>query len=317
MHLLQVCNVGDICGGTAACAWSVIRALPHMQHSVVFLSRVTAATRTAFEGVQVYPSNRVTERLLRDSDPDVCLLHNTSADRFVAQTSMPLIQYQHSVGHRQPADVHAACSNWLKDQIPGSPAVLYQGVPEPPRPQTRHVRELRDRLVVGRICTPAARKWPAELIPFYEHLARQHPQIDWEFVGCPQELESPLRTACQGRARFHEAGWSARSLLWTWDVLLYHHPLLTESFGRTVAEAMRAGCVPVVDARGGFAEQVSPETGVLCKTPTEFDSALTGLTERENWLGKSRAAREVATSRFSLATFSLQLRRMFEQAACA
>ena len=108
--------------------------------------------------------------------------------------------------------------------------------------------------MIGRICTPQQKKWPNDVDEFYGRLADSYPQIRWEFIGCPTELQSRLSTVCHGRTTFLPAGWGARSRLWNWDALLYHNPQVTESFGRTVAEAMRAGCIPIVDDRGGFRE---------------------------------------------------------------
>ena len=53
MRLLQVCNVGRIVGGTAACAWSITRAFPDLEHHVAFLSSITDETQRGFAGTHV------------------------------------------------------------------------------------------------------------------------------------------------------------------------------------------------------------------------------------------------------------------------
>jgi glycosyltransferase involved in cell wall biosynthesis len=309
MHLLQVCNVGHICGGTAACAWTLTRALPHVAHTVAFLSNPTESTRHAFAHCRVETWPRVTEDHLAPLRPDVLLLHNISADRVQPIRSTVTIQYLHSVIRPAAADVTVACSDWLREQYPpGTVAsVLHQAVPQPPPPRNPggDTRALRTRLVVGRLCTPIQRKWPAELVPFYARLAPRHPTVDWEFVGCPEPLQPRLQDACQGRGVFHPAGWTARSHLWRWDALLYHHPTLTESFGRTAAESLRAGCIPVTDARGGFREQVKPDTGFLCNDADTFDRALAALHDPAHRRAMSRAAQ--ADDRFSLRRFGSDL----------
>jgi glycosyltransferase involved in cell wall biosynthesis len=168
-------------------------------------------------------------------------------------------------------------------------------------------RELRESLVVGRLCTPGDAKWPRALLPFYSRLAASHRNVDWEFVGCPEGMQRPLAEACQGRVRFLAASWEARRHLWRWDAVLYHHPTLTESFGRVAAEAMRTGCVPILDARGGFLEQVTPETGWLCASASEFDAALAVLACRSLWRTMSCAAMAHADDVFSLARFRSEL----------
>ncbi len=311
MHLLQICNVGQITGGTAACAWSVTRALPQMRHTVAFLSRTDEATRCAFadHALLEWPTGEASR--VRSIDPDLILLHNICPSRGATSFSAPTIQYVHSVGTRLPADRTVYCSQWLAAQCGATPSeVLWQGVPRPPRPPEA-TRSNGDRLRVGRICTPTLRKWPSALIEFYTDLARQHPNVDWEYVGCPSEMVSSLRVACQGRATFHSAGWNARSHFWNWDALLYHHPTLTESFGRTVAEAARAGCLPIVDARGGFLEQLAQLPGRACGTREEFSAALHGCaaTRLSDFSEKAQAA---ANRHFSFAAFGTRLWSLFD-----
>jgi len=312
MRLLQVCNVGRIVGGTAACAWTVTRALPEGEHHVAFLSPATNDTRQAFATATVHEWNCVHAKSVRAIKPDVVLLHNTAVDRCEWIDAGLTIQYVHSRGRRAPTDITVYCSRWLAEECGISAAnvnnsVLYQAVPKPPRQEPLERRELRDRIIVGRLCTPTPAKWPAELPAFYERLASRHPEVDWEFVGCPAAMRATLSEACGGRARFLAAGWEARTHVWRWDALLYHHPTLTESFGRTVAEAMRAGCIPIVDDRGGFREQVAPGAGWLCGPLEEFDAALIALCDPKSRREVSQAAMAHADAAFSLARFRRDL----------
>lgn len=317
MHLLQVCNVGNICGGTAACAWTISRALGDWRHTVVFRSRPTPETLAAFAHcrVETWPAGGPLP--VPSIPPDVVLLHNLPARVGSAADAPVTVQYLHSRIDPAPADVTVACSRWLAAQHPQGwvDGVLYQPVPRPPRPERSETRALRERLVVGRLCTPTALKWPPALVPFYARLAQEHPQVEWEFVGCPPELAALLTTACQGRVRFHPAGWGARQRLWEWDALLYHHPTLTESFGRTAAEAMRAGCIPLVDDRGGFREQVTPRTGFLCGSVADFSRALETLRCVRQRRALSRSGMTQAEGRFSLAPFRERFRRLLIAAA--
>ncbi len=302
MKLLQVCNVGRIVGGTAACAWSIARAFPEVEHHVAFLSPVTDDTQEAFAGVPLSRLERITNQFVRDLDCDAVILHNVSPARAERITAAWTVQYVHSKGSRAPADCTRYCSRWLADQCLGKRAtaedVLYQGVPRPIGPERPAGSERR--VVVGRICTPTPAKWPASLIDFYGELAPRHPGVDWEFVGCPAEFQDPLRKACGQKVHFHPAGWTARSHLCRWDAILYHHPTVTESFGRTAAEAMRAGCIPIVDSRGGFLEQITSETGWLCSTLSDFRQALERLDDRPLRDRMSVSARERAGRAFSL-----------------
>jgi glycosyltransferase involved in cell wall biosynthesis len=151
------------------------------------------------------------------------------------------------------------------------------------------------------------KKWPPTIIPFYAELATQFPDIAWEFVGCPGEWQSALTAACRGRTVFHPAGWRQRTLLSRWDVLLYSNPALPESFGRTAAEAMRAGCIPVVDRLGGFIEQIPDDCGFLCSSPADFARALDQASDVAVRRTMSRRAPSHADHHFSLRRFRHRL----------
>ena len=241
--LLQVCNVGRIVGGTAACAWTIMRALPAFRHHVRFLSPPDSATITALSGCDVSHRPELTSADVAEIRSDAIVLHNTSRSRIVGTWSVPTLQYLHSAIFAPAiADETVCCSHWLARRIGMTEdRVLWQAVPKPAASLSspRGACDVRDHLVVGRICTPRPRKWPRSLIPFYAELAARVPVVEWEFVGCPPELQSELKTVCRNRARFHPAGWQQRALLTRWDALLYSNPSLPESFGRTVAEAMR------------------------------------------------------------------------------
>lgn len=330
LHLLQVCNVGRIVGGTAACAWTVTRALPDARHTVMFLSEITAETGEAFSHCRlIQRRRRVSGGDVARLRPDIVLLHNTSADRCDERLPVPTVQWLHSRIRPAKADVTVACSQWLAERVGLSfRDVLYQAVPRSPAGQAfqpdanvfcpvdalRPPRQAgKPDLRIGRICTPIAKKWPRDLLPLYARLASQFPNVTWEFIGCPSEMQARLRGSCRGRAMFNPASWSARSRYWMWDAMLYHNPHVTESFGRTVAEAMRAECVPIVDNRGGFREQVAAGCGFLCKTVDDFASAVSQLHSPSTRIEMSRCCRKHADERFSLATFRERLLAVFHR----
>ncbi|MBW3542809.1 MAG: glycosyltransferase family 4 protein [Planctomycetes bacterium] len=305
MHILQVANVGRVTGGTGACAWTIAHSLSACRHTIAFLSRLDDETRGAFAGSRVLQWKRVTAAAVRRLNPDVIILHNTPAASMDERLPAFTLQYAHSRIDPAAADVCVYCSRWLAERYGGNMHdVLYQPVPRPPRIAGWHdERPLRERLVIGRLCTPTPRKWPDELVPFYRMLAGRFRDVQWEFVGCPPALQPRLQEACGGRATFHTAGWNARGHLWRWDALLYHHPHVTESFGRVAAEAMRAGCIPIVDGRGGFLEQIVPGCGFRCGSPPDFAAAIAAITDPADRWPISRTARAHADERFSPAAF--------------
>jgi glycosyltransferase involved in cell wall biosynthesis len=205
-----------------------------------------------------------------------------------------------------------------EDQLYGADShhVCQQAVPRPKRQSgAGETRSLRTDPVIGRICTPQRRKWPDGIVEFYAGLANRFPNVQWEFVGCPPKLQPSLRDACGGKDFFLSASWTARSRLWHWDAMLYHHPTLTERFGRTVAESMRAGCVPIVDDTGGFREQVPEGCGYLCKKESDFSHALDQLMSPAHRWRISRDCRVHADEQFSLALFGKEIIRRIREAA--
>ena len=320
MRVLQLCNVGRITGGTAACAWSVTRALPDCEHTILFRSRVCDETRQAFEGHDLGECKRLTVQELRRRKADVVILHNTPPSAVGWKCASELagilsMQYVHSAGgSRAEAGVVVGCSHFLQSQLQRHDmGVLYQGVPVPEKSHLR--REARSGMfVIGRICTPIPAKWPQELPQFYKRLADRFPECYWEFVGCPESLRVELDKACVGRCDFYPAGFEQRTRYHHWDAMLYHNPNITESFGRTVAEAMRCGAVPVVDCRGGFCEQIPEGTGFLCPRDDDFGKALEDLLDRQTLERRSLACQEYADNEFSLRRFRTRLLDSLENA---
>jgi hypothetical protein len=314
-RLVQVCNVGQLTGGTGACAWTVTRALPGFEHIVVFPTAPTDETRAGFTPSTIVVAPRVTTALLREWNPAGLLLHNSSAERIATALPRKTLLYQHSAARGlATGGGRVVCSQWLADRL-GWPrtSVLWQAVPRPlkaagVRSSSTSAREL----VLGRLCTPIAQKWPSAAAEHCAALTAAAPHVRWEFVGCPESLQAEWSRAVAGRCRFFPASWSARSRYWRWDALLYHNPQVTESFGRTVAEAMRAGCVPIVDDRGGFIEQLADGGGALCRTLDDFLAAVERLHDPVQRTAWSATARTIADERWSLARFAQDLLARFD-----
>ena len=254
---------------------------------------------------------------MKSVNPDVVILHNISFSRVEGRLPAVTIQYLHSKIFPASADLTLFCSDWLAHLYGADTKnVCRQAVPRPKRLNVANeTRSLRTDPVIGRICTPQQRKWPSGTVEFYAKLANRFPNVQWEFVGSPVKLQPVLRTACHGKANFLSASWTARSRLWFWNAMLYHHPTLTESFGRTVAESMRSGCVPIVDDRGGFREQIQEGCGFLCKTESDFSHAVEQLLSPANRWRISHASRVHADEHFSLSRFGNEIIRRIREAA--
>ncbi|QDU78988.1 Glycosyl transferases group 1 [Polystyrenella longa] len=310
MRLLQVCNVGNIVGGTAACTWSVVRALPDCEHVICFRSPPTRETSERFNacaGVeQLLYRRHLSHKEVMAVRPDLVLMHNIGPAVVEVPQVIPSVQYVHSQIQPMQADFEMNCSHWLTSKRGQSDGfVCWQGVPLTARYEEE--KKTHSRLTIGRICTPTVRKWPQALIPFYALLARKFPEVLWEFIGCPMRFQPELTKVCKGEVLFREANWDAREHVARWDAMLYHHPDLTESFGRTVAEAMRVGTIPIVDDRGGFVEQINSDTGFLCHHPAEFELAIEMLQDIETRQQISQAGMVWANANFSIEAFRQRL----------
>ena len=88
-------------------------------------------------------------------------------------------------------------------------------------------------------------------------------------------------------------------------------------FFLSAAEAMRAGCIPIVDRRGGFIEQLEPSSGFLCDSLAEFDRAIETLLVPEVRQRLSLKCEEHADRHFSLTRFRTDLLRRFAKAGSA
>jgi glycosyltransferase involved in cell wall biosynthesis len=311
MRLLQIARRPEITGGSVGCAWTICQALPDWSHVLFCCSpgEVPEPIRDAFAGHRLLAGPMVTAAVLRAAAPDVIFLHNVTDEQMAPEllADVPAFFYCHgsySEGFRTPSaglmatSTRVFCvSEFLAGQLGFQDGVWYQPVSSPPaggEPRTRQP------LVVGRLCNPRRENWPASLAGFYRRLASWCPYVRWEFVGCPAELRSELDEACGGGAVFHEAGLAARGHLRRWHAMLYHTEVI-HAYGRTICEAQQAGCVPVVDRRGGFVEQIdSGRTGYLCETVDHFAAALGELRDAERRRTLALAACEAGDHRGSL-----------------
>lgn len=312
VKLLQVTNLAQIVGGTLACAWTITRALPDWEHHVVAVNsgdgEPPPETTAAFGQIPVERRTHLKPDVLQRIAPDVILFHNTSEHRM--PNWLPdclLLYYQHSgvkncIGARNRCHYWWACSQHLANVLNCKADVLLQPCPVPPvitdHKRTTFPDETRR---IGRLCTPHPNKWrDDDLLPLYRRLSQQHEAVEWHFVGCPVQTRERLAAACSGRAVFHEAGWQQRSLLRSWNAMLYSSAS-HESYGRVVCEAQRAGCIPIVSRHSGFVEQIhNGGDGYLCQTADDFSHAVQFVLKQEIAADVSVAAVAGGNARGSL-----------------
>lgn len=239
-------------------------------------------TMQAFEGCHVFLNHTTPDEAIGQFKPDVIIFHNTPETIFPQALPVGVISifYQHSglkefKTTRERCDVAFCVSDYLAE-ITGFDKrfVLYQPVPLAP-----HSRVIgRVRGLVGRICTPNAGKWKSDdVLPVYRILSETHPELTYEFVGAPESIQSELWDLFGERVSFVDPSWKARERFNAWDMMLYSTSV-SETYGRTVCEAQRAGCVPIVTKLGGFIEQIKHGVdGFLCESIGDFDRAVTSV----------------------------------------
>ena len=325
MKLLQICNVANICGGTFGCVYSIAKCLPDWEHQAIATNSgegpVKGETQELFPGKITRKRPPITNKLIESIKPDAIIFHNTAEHAIPARppVGVPRFFYQHSAaaackGARRRCDVFWAVSKFLADQVGiAEENVLYQPVPCPPKTNSFMSRSRgTDNLVVGMICTANRNKWK-EAVDIHDFLHREHPEIFWEFVGCPDDVRTDMEKVCDEKCFFLDVSYEARSRMWAWDAMLYHSTSVPESYGRTVCEAQRTGCIPVVTDLGGFKEQIiEGETGFLCKDHEDFSMKLRLLKQDDMRQAMSKAGIIAGNSRGSLRAWRIAFLNWFK-----
>ncbi len=134
--------------------------------------------------------------------------------------------------------------------------------------------------------------------------------VEGAAAGAPVELTT---NAPRGRLRA-ELGRSR--VFWHAMGLDAPAPHLEEHFGIATVEAMAAGCVPVVPARGGQPEIVTDgETGYLCREVGEYAARTAELAAHPARAARMAAAARDAAARFARPVFVARMMSLIS-AAC-
>lgn len=273
IRLLQVNNVASVLGGTGQCAASIYHALPDFDHHVFFFGGgPTPEIGATFARAQLHFRTSLTPMVIESIAPDVIIFHNTGEPRMPKGIPADIltIYYQHSASMaatvpRNQCHIAWGNSKYLCKLTNIHPDwCVYQPVHMPDVER----KPIEGKIRIGRICTPASHKWPEDTVARYQMFAKRFPEVEWHFVGCPAYLQEGLAKATNGI--FHAPSTSARKLYYEWDAMLYQSECV-ETYGRIVAEAQLAGCMPIVSNHSGLAEQISHAAdGFLCANDDEF-----------------------------------------------
>lgn len=280
MKLLQVNNLASMVGGTANCALSITKCFPDMQHHIHFIGFSNDEAEKAFAGHEV-TCGQIKQSYLDAAD--IAIFHNTGEQNFPQHLPSNLLSvfYQHSaarslVSCAKRCDFHLSVSKFLSNKV-GAGQVVYQ-----PVELVDGIEDSRQKPRIIRYCTPNTAKWPEGVEKLYEAIASEHRDtFRFLFVGCPESLKKRLFTAC-GDANFLPASPGAIQFLGASDILLYEGP--EETYGRTICEAQRSGCLPIVSNHGGFSEQIeNGKTGFLFSSHSEVGGILDDLKEMDSF----------------------------------
>lgn len=279
-HILWVNNSGNALGGTLQCTADCIKALPDCKHTVLSIgSAFSEDAPQLLPDIQLIHKDSV-QRVAGRVEPDIIVYQNTH------ERSMPKrapngafqVYYQHSAfptmkpGTR--CDRYFTVSKYLARTLGVSEdTVLYQPVSTP-----KGSSVARARTEGIRICTPNGRKWhKKDWYPFVEAVSQKFPM---SLVCDLGKRDVPM--GCT----IYKPCLSARSAFWEVGFFLYTSSL-PETYGRTVKEAQRCGCVPIVSDMGGFVEQIEnedgPDYGFLIRKPDEALEAVETVMKDYDW----------------------------------
>lgn len=87
-------------------------------------------------------------------------------------------------------------------------------------------------------------------------------------------------------------------------------PEKVEHFGMTTVEAMSAGCVPLVIAKGGQKEIITSESGVLCSSPEEIAKETIHLIEHPKKLEEIKAKSQARAQVYSTVEFAKKMKSL-------
>lgn len=294
MKFLHINNVTSLTGGTARFTHDVTKCFPDCLHTVYSLSGSwSQSDRDAFgSNCELITGSNPTQ-YARDNPHDVLVFNNTRADLLpsqrIGQSLSVYVAHSATESARQAANrtqKQFVVSEWLKQKLKVDYPVLYQPIQKPNRlsiqtPENEPFRVWYDKqieyghTIIGRICTPSARKWKlSDWTDVFTAVDDDNRYLkSFHFVGATGEAIDWVCDNIKSPVFVSNASPDARGFMPYWDVLL-NPTTIPESYGRVINESRRVGCVPVVSRIAGFIEQIDDTIdGRLCDTAEQFVEA--------------------------------------------
>lgn len=295
MRMMHINNVPSLTGGTARFSHDVTKCFPDCQHTVYSLSGSwSQSDRDAFGSNCKLVTGSNPTQYARDNPHDVLVFNNTKSDLLpsqrIGQSISVYIAHSATESARQSANrtqKQFVVSEWLKQKLKVDYPVLYQPIQKPNRlsiqtPENEPFRVWYDaqqrygHTVIGRICTPSARKWRlSDWTDVFAAVDADNRYLkSFHLIGATGEAIEWVHENIKSPVFVSNASPDARGFMSYWDVLL-NPTTIPESYGRVINESRRVGCVPVVSRIAGFVEQIVDGTdGMYCDTTAQFVTAV-------------------------------------------
>lgn len=264
-------------GGTGLWCLEQIKSMPLWHHHVIYLNDCPDfGVIDKFEqaGAEISYVGSLTPDTLATIGPSAVILSNTGPDSILGphpwawMTSNYYVIYVHHSQVRPwlpGSEIDIFVSEHLKHQYRNLHDRMKRRLTTPPVGKMEEFFALdrmeSDRCVIGRVSNDNKAKFPIELKNILEEVG--HPFL---VVGAQKYWGSPSENSTYPPVNSQPVA----SLLQQMDIFVYKTNL-TETWGRTVTEAMASGLPVVVENRGGVAEQVRDGIdGFVCATDKEF-----------------------------------------------
>ena len=209
-----------------------------------------------------------------------------------------------------------AGNDWLRDAAlaAGTPRAVTLEVAEDTRRIPMHAPHGNDRPVtIGWLGSPSTVKYLRVIEPVLQDIARRDPEVRWEIMGGNDFRMEGVDWRISDWSLEGELEALARV-----DIGLMPLPLDDWAMGTSGGKArtyMAAGVVPVIAGIGYNLELVRHgETGFLCRTPQDWDSALSQAIEDAGLRQRmAEAARREVEERFDLAGTAARMARLLQE----
>lgn len=279
-------------GGVPMFMFDMMLTFPEFHHVVIYMHDEARFGGENYDmmqewmnenGCEIAKVDLITPELLHEIRPAVVCLNSIGGDKVAGPdhswlAKWPVIFFHHNkTGPILPAGLDVFVSDYLKAMWGTSINRMKRVINCPPvidvSPYARVARSPNNtRCVVGKVCSAwNPKKYPMAMYDVMREVGERRPNVTFEVVGGERhhrldQLKVPRLSFIKEMSRpVHE-------MLVGMDLMLYiNDPTWTETWCRTVSEAMASGIPCVVENRGGPVEQITHGVdGFICETHDQY-----------------------------------------------